>query len=180
MANFLKNLFMGTPARTEQTPLTTPEQKSVLDKLLSQGAESFADFGPIEQQARTQFAEETIPGLAERFTSMGGGQRSSAFQSALGRAGAGLESSLAGLKSQRGAQQLGLGLQPQFQPTRLQREPGLLEQILPGLMQALGGYATGGVSTLLSQFGNSQPGQVQPGQQGQANLANLLQFLPFL
>lgn len=64
--------------------------------------QQYFNFAPIEQQARTQFNTQTIPSLAERFTAMGGegGQRSSAFQGALGRAGSDLEQGLAALKAQ--------------------------------------------------------------------------------
>ena len=57
------------------------------------------DFEPLRQQAMTQFNTQTVPSLAERFTSLGGGQRSSAFQGALGQAGAGLQENLAGMQT---------------------------------------------------------------------------------
>jgi hypothetical protein len=109
------------------------------------------DFAPIAQQARTQFQTQTIPGLAERFTAMGGGQRSSAFQSALGRAGAGFEENLAGLQSKYGlAQQgqntqllqllLGMGSQPSYESAYFPGQPGLLQSAAPALGQ-LGGLA---------------------------------------
>jgi len=81
------------------------------------------DLAPIEQQARTQFAQQTVPSLAERFTSMGAGaQSSAAFARKLGQAGAGLEQSLAAMRArlmpqyamqraQYGLQRAGLGMQ---------------------------------------------------------------------
>lgn len=96
-------------------PLYNPQQQQIMKQLgtLLQGQLGQAGgplslqgldqlFNPIEQQARTQFNTQTIPTLAERFTAMGGqgGQRSSAFQSALGRAGSDLEQGLAALKAQ--------------------------------------------------------------------------------
>ena len=112
------------------------------------------DFNPIAQQAQTQFNTQTIPSLAERFTSLGGGQRSSAFQGALGQAGAGLQENLASMKSQYQAQMmpmllemLGMGMKPQEEQTFLPREAGLWEnlggQAIHGLASALPGLATG-------------------------------------
>lgn len=137
---FLRELLLGAPGRREQFPRFTPEQKSALDRLLSEGMEGVS-FAPIEERARRGFAEETIPSLAERFTAMGGGQRSAAFRGALGRAGAGLETGLGALRSQLGMQQLGMGLQPQFESAYFPRQAGMLEagaqslgQLLPLLM----------------------------------------------
>lgn len=131
-----KEFFLGKPEEFGQAQLYTPEQRSAMSKLLQEGMQNF-QFGPIEQQARTNFQTQTIPSLAERFTSMGGGQRSSAFQAALGRAGVGLEENLAALKSQYGAQQLGFGLGRQFEPTFRQAQPGFLQQSAASLMQFL-------------------------------------------
>ena len=56
-------------------------------------------FGPLREQAVANFNQQTIPSLAERFTGMGG-QNSSAFQQALGGAGAGLNRDLAAMEQQ--------------------------------------------------------------------------------
>lgn len=95
------------------------------------------DFAPLAQQARTQFNTETVPTLAERFTAMGNGQRSSAFESSLGRAGAGLEENLAALKAQydynnfQNQQQHYLnrilgGAQPQYQQSFIPPQQGIV------------------------------------------------------
>lgn len=115
------------------------------------------DFAPIAQQARTQFQQQTIPSIAERFTSMGG-QRSSGFQEALGGAGAGLEEALASQGAQFGMQQqgqqmnqlmqlLGLALRPQYETAYRQPEQqqqSTFMQMLPGLL-AGGGALAGGL-----------------------------------
>jgi hypothetical protein len=75
--------------------------QSYLQSILSQDPEMMKQF---EAPYMRQFQEETIPQLAERFTALGGGQNSSAFQQALGQAGASLSERLAALRS-------GLGLQ---------------------------------------------------------------------
>jgi len=106
-----------------------------------------AGFEPIEQQARNQFSEQTVPSLAERFTSMGNNSLSSpAFISQLGQAGAGLESDLAAQKAQYGQQNvqqilqmLQLGLQPQFENAYRPRQAGALENIAGAGLNNIGG-----------------------------------------
>lgn len=126
----------------------TPAQKEVLNQLLSLGiggiGQGISGFGPIEQHARTQFAQQTIPTIAERFTSMGG-QRGGAFQQALGQAGAGLEESLAALRSQFDLQRQGqlqsllsLGLTPQFETLYKGEKPGFFKSAAGPLLQGLG------------------------------------------
>ena len=58
------------------------------------------DFGPIEARARRQFAQETLPSIAERFTALtGGGQRAGAFERQKAQAGSELEENLAALRA---------------------------------------------------------------------------------
>lgn len=141
----LWSFLFGKSQRTQQLPLLNTQQQQVQNQFLqyllqqlgqgAQGAEQ--GFAPIEELSRTQFREETIPGLAERFTAMGNGQRSSAFQKALGQAGSGLETQLAALRGQYGLQRqgqlgqlLGLGLQPRTENILQPRQPGLFENLL--------------------------------------------------
>lgn len=131
------NFFTGYNAYNQQLPRFTPEQQSALSQLLQQGMGN-ADFGGIENRARQNFATKTVPSLAERFTAMGGGQRSSAFQGALGSAASDLESQLAALRGQYGLQQLGLGLQPSFENIYIPQQGGLLQGAAPAVGQALG------------------------------------------
>ncbi len=133
---FMQSLLFGKQGQQTQQSTVTPEQKQILDMMLQQGGQN-TDFRNIEQQARTGFEQQTIPSLAERFTSMGGGQSSSAFTNALGQAGAGLEGQLAGLKSQYGMQQLGIGMQPQFQPQYMQGQPGMAQGLTQAISQLL-------------------------------------------
>lgn len=144
----------GTPSKIEQSDILNPQQKtassdvlktvmSALPELLQQQKQQFQpikninlpnvkpfDFGPIEQEARTQFAQQTVPSIAERFTGMGGGQRSSAFGQTLGAAGSGLEQVLASLKSSVGLQQ-----QAQKQGLATSRAQIGLQQNAQGLQQ---------------------------------------------
>ena len=185
---FLGSLFSrrSRPAQQVQLPRFSPQQQEIQSQMLSQlgpllqqmqQPQQKFDFGPLAQQARTQFRTQTVPGLAERFTSMGGGgQRSSAFQGALGRAGAGLEENLAGTQSQIGLQQQGMeqqrlqgllsallggGLQSPYENIYIPRQPsqpGFLQNLLLGGAQAgiqglSGGYGMGkGLGNLASLF----------------------------
>jgi hypothetical protein len=108
------------------------------------------DFNPIEERARSQFNTQTVPGLAERFTSLGGGQRSSAFQNAIGSSSADLESGLAALRSQFGLQQqgqqnsllsslLGFGFQPSFQNQQQETGTGAGISFLMQLLKSIFG-----------------------------------------
>ena len=171
--------FLGSqPAQNQQISRFKPSQQMALDNLLQQGMSGLQnlnqsyDLAPIEQEARSQFQSQTIPSIAERFTAMGSGPRSSNFIGRLGAAGAGLEQSLASLRSnvglqQRGQQQnflsqlLSLGLQPQNDTLHSPEQPGFLQsagtpllqglgQALPFLLPLLLGGATGGASTAAS------------------------------
>ncbi len=111
--------------------------QQLLQQLLGKQGQNRPDtFAPIENRARTQFEQSTIPSLAERFTSMGGDskQGSSAFTGALGQAGAGLEQGLAALRSQYGLQERGQNTRENL------ANQGLLGQLLgaQGQQQGLG------------------------------------------
>ena len=142
--------FTGTPGQEMRFQKFTPEQQQAFSSVLQQalgglGKQGQFDFGPIEQQAREGFAQQTVPGIAERFTSMGAGaQRSSAFPQILGQAGAGLETGLAAQKAGFGLQQqaqqqqllqnlLGLGLTPQFETAYKPSQEGFLQSGAKGL-----------------------------------------------
>lgn len=136
----------GQPAQTQQLQNFTPQQQNALNALLSQGQQNFNPEA-ISNQARKQFNQQTVPSLAERFTSLGNNSLSSpAFASQLGQAGAGLEENLAGLRSNMGLQQLQLGLTPQFENLYQQRQPSFFESLSAPAMQALLYYLAGNQS----------------------------------
>jgi len=58
------------------------------------------DFGPIEEQARKQFKERTIPTLMERFTALGHEAPSGALNRQMAQAGVDLESALAAQRAE--------------------------------------------------------------------------------
>lgn len=163
-----------------QAPIYSPTQENVFERLLQLGGQRLenpqAGFAPFEERARSQFYQNTIPGLAERFTAMGGGQKSSAFQGALGQAGSDLESQLAQLRQTYGQQQeqmglnmLGTGLTPQYnqayyQPTNISGALGQMAgqtaaQAIPAVAQGisnfLGGARNAAGATIPSALGGA-------------------------
>ncbi|MDX1532858.1 MAG: hypothetical protein R3230_01475 [Nitrosopumilaceae archaeon] len=84
------------------------------------------NIGALQQQARQQFQQQTVPALAERFTA-GGGGRSSAFNRQLAGAAGNLESELAALGPAFEQQRRGQLLQQRGQ--NIQGELGRLGQL---------------------------------------------------
>lgn len=105
----LSSLFSGPQ---QQNPFQLAQQQ--LLQQMQQPIQA-GNFAPIRAEAERRFRQETIPGIAERFT-QGGGQRSSAFQQQLAGAGANLQSMLA-------------AQEPEFQLQRAQAEQGRLGQL---------------------------------------------------
>src|SRR5574338_331090 len=158
-----KDFLIGSPAKQTQLSRFNPEQQQ-LQSLIGNQAGSLLqnlgknqfDFAPIAQQARTNFQTKTIPSIANRFAALGA-QGSGAYTHALGSAGAGLEEGLASLQSQFGLHQAGQqqslllsllsqALQSQNESLYSPETSGFLQQILPFLIKAGVGYATGGAS----------------------------------
>lgn len=176
----------STEAQPVSININTPQQQAILDnlsRLLPEGIAGLnlpgqqSSFAPIEEQARANFNENTIPGLAERFASLGtgGSLNSSAFAQSLGGAGAGFERDLAALKAQHGLQEQGLqsnnlfnllsaGLRPQFDYGITPGQSSGIRNAWEGGKSLLGGalqnYISGGG---LGKLGSSR--QVQPQQQ---------------
>lgn len=156
LSNILQFLF-GQGAEDKQYDLYNPDQQQAFSQILQQALSGLQgnnlDFAPIENQARSDFAQNTIPSIAERFTGLGA-QNSSAFGNRLGAAASGLESNLAAQKSGFNMQKqgllqslVGLGLTPQKQNVYNPRTPGFLENVgstaASGLGRAAGMYLGG-------------------------------------
>lgn len=116
-----------------------------LQELLSGSPESTAAF---EAPLKREFNEQTVPGLAERFSGAGAGaQKSSAFGQALSSAGAGLSENLGALRGgmrMQGLQQLMSLLVPAMQQSfdyneKQQRSPW--SDILGGFGSGIAGEA---------------------------------------
>lgn len=152
LAGILAALFGGggKEGGPERLTAANEQEQSILDFLLQNGMGQLQNpqqgFKPLEDYARTQFANHTVPSLAERFTSFGGGNNalsSPSFASQLGQAGAGLESSLAALGAQYGQQnqqnglsQLQTGLKPAFNTDYRATQHGTGTNILASLLQS--------------------------------------------
>ena len=156
----LKRFALGREPEFLQFSPYTPNQQSAMQQLLQTGLGGLSpqniSFEPIEQRARQQFQENTIPSLAERFNALSGGQglRSSAFQTALGRQASDLESSLAALRSQHNINLLPayqnmatMGLTPQYESIYAPGGPGAVHaagraigQLIPIGGKALANY----------------------------------------
>jgi hypothetical protein len=145
LGNFLqggRNFLLGNPGGVEQYSTVTPNQQNILALLQQLGVEGleniYSGFEPIEQQARNNFSQQTVPSIAERFSSLGNNALTSpTFATQVGQAGAGLESELAAMKAGYGQQNLQnilqllqLGLQPQSENVFRPRENGLLQGLV--------------------------------------------------
>lgn len=165
MQSGFKSIGMPGGSTAVQMPRFTPEQQSIYQQLAQQAMSSMgnlpsASFEPIKQAAMSQFNQQIVPGIAERFTGMGaGGQRSSAFEQALGSAGAGLSERLAAMQQGFNMQQrqselgrimnmLNFGLQPQFEYGIT--PPG--QSSMSSLMGGLGQGAATLIPLMLSKY----------------------------
>lgn len=165
----LRDVLFGSPERQVNLDRLTPDQQQASSQVLQQALSGLQDtdrtsFEPIAQQARQQFQEETVPSIAERFSQFNG-QRSGAFQQALGQSGAQLESSLAGQQAQFNQQNmqqlmqlLNQGLQPQFEAGIQQGSPGALPALGGVAGETLGSMIPGYIPQLLSLLQNSGGG----------------------
>jgi hypothetical protein len=151
----------GQSTNIQQNPLYQ-QGSNYLQQLLSGSPESTQAF---EAPAMRQFNEQIIPGLAERFSAMGAGaQSSSAFQQALGQAGAGLSERLQALRS-------GLQMQGVNQALGYAQQP----------ISNYSGLAGLGLGTSTKAYAPKQNSFLESlGIQGGQGVAQLLAMLPFL
>lgn len=138
--------LFGSPQRVQQAQQYTPEAQQMMSKMMNTGFEGLKqfDFGPIRDKAMRQYQQQIAPGLAERFTSMGG-RHSSGFQQALGASGSDLMTNLAALEENYNLQRqpmfqqlIGMGLRPQWENLVNPSTSGLIPELLKGL------FSTGG------------------------------------
>ena len=194
-----KEQLMGSPGRYRTETNYDPRQLQNFEQIGQMGMNNmqnpYQGFEPIQNEAMRQFNTQTVPGIAEQFTAMGGGQRSSNFGKSLGQAGAGLQSMLAAQRAQYGQNQQDFGLRQaglgQTQKYSMEYEPGqegLLSKGLNLAAQAGMHYATGGLSgvpamsNLLGQgveafknYGKKGQGQAQ----GQGTIAQRYASMPY-
>lgn len=154
------SFFKSVPGQFTQQSLYDPQQLSALQQIIEMALGGLQNpakgFEPFAQSARQNFQENTLPGIFERFTSLGkGAQSSGAFQGMLARGASDLESGLAQGASQFGQQQqgllqnlLGMGLRPTFENVYQPRQASGLEGLLSPLLGAAGQLGAGYLSRL--------------------------------
>ena len=160
-----------------QISTMTPEQKQRASWAGNMGMQQiqnpYAGFDPIAKKAQSTFHQQTVPGLAERFTSMGSGSAlsSPAFASQLSQAGGDLSESLAALMSQYGLQQqglgqhlMGMGQTPQFENAYMSGGPSFLSGLFGGASQGMGSLGSAG---LMGRYGGMNQGGASQDQMGQ-------------
>lgn len=153
----LLDFLFGTKAKTEKLPTMNEGQMGLLQQLLDglgvptgQGLDYLSSilsnepgaFDAFEAPFKTQFEQQTVPGIAEQFSALGAGsQGSSAFGQALGQAGANLQENLSAQRAQLRNQALGqlgqllnqgLG-QKTFGYQQTPAQGGFLQGLAPGI-----------------------------------------------
>ncbi len=155
----LTGLFSGNKKPWEQSPNRfSPQQQKAQNMLLSNGTQQlqnpYAGFEPIGQYAQNKFKTESIPGLAERFTALGGSDtrgQSSDFAGMLSGAQSDFDLGLAGLRSQYGQQNqqnalqmIQAGLTPQHEQIYFGQGPQVGNQLLEQAGSLAGKYFENG------------------------------------
>lgn len=143
------------------------QSQGLLQNILGTSPEQ--QYSAFEKPIMSQFQQEIMPGIAERFAGMGA-ENSSGFQQAMGGAGANLAERLGMLKQGlmsdyqgRQMQAAGMGAQmaqmpisnmfqqisqafgtPSFGYANMAGQPSFLQAAAPGMGQAFGNYMLGG------------------------------------
>lgn len=169
----VREFLLGKGSQTKKKPIFDPQQEDLLNQILGRisgtggigsGLQNLQNilggdeesFKAFERPARRGFEQETLPTIAERFTSTfgPGSKRSSAYGQAVGTAGRELEENL--LSKRIGMQTdalrqllelLGPALQARQQQYVTPRQPGFLESLGVPVAQSL----AQGLPSLLSR-----------------------------
>lgn len=158
--------FSGTPSEITRTQRFDPQRQQAFNQVLQQALAGLqqtpASFEPIAQREMERFQTETVPSIAERFTSLGA-QRSSGFQEALAKSGQQLGTQLGALGSQhnlasRGQlmQLLGMGLTPQEEINYQEERPSGLAM----LGGQIGGGLGMGIPLAMANLGSGGGGNI--------------------
>ena len=137
------NKWTGNEAEELRFQQLTPEQQKAQSEILQSGLkglrEPFEDspyFKGVEERARSDFNNKTLPGIAERFAGANA-LRSSAFTNSLRQGATDFDAQLAGLRGQYGlAQEANLqdrvrqGLTPQYKSQFRESGTGLTGNLL--------------------------------------------------
>ncbi len=154
------SFFKSAPSQWSQQNLYDPQQLGAIQQIIEMALSGLQNpsqgFEPFAQSARKNFQENTLPGIFERFTSLGkGAQSTGAFQGMLARGASDLESGLAQGASQFGQKQQGLlqnllamGLRPTFENVYQPRQASGFESLLSPLIGAAGQLGASYLSSL--------------------------------
>lgn len=131
--------FKDIPAEFTQVPTMTPEQTelqglvmSKLQQMLSPEGE-----GALGGAAAQEFQQQTLPGIAERFTSLGVSPESTgAFGQQVAQAQQGMLGKLLGQRQSQIPNYLMAALMPQFQTGMFPGQAGIGKQLFGGLLTA--------------------------------------------
>jgi hypothetical protein len=183
----LREIALGSEAKTTQTPRFSPEQIAQQNQLAQMGMKGIEgtnfNFGPVEQRLRRLHSEQALPTIANRFL---GGQaaNSGAYQNALRQGGLDLEERIGMAENafnqqrfQNSLQLLQQGQQPQYENIFQPESWGLVGSAGNALQRLLAAYFTGGgseagaginslASVIRSIMGNSE----QPVEQAQGGI----------
>lgn len=157
---------MGSTLNKDQQQMFKQYQQGIENNPTYQGGNNFLQqlysnqpgaFEAFERPYKTQFEQETVPLLSERFAGMGtggGALNSSGFQQTLAQAGRGLSENLAAQRGNMQIQGLGQALNYAQQPfTNLLNGINVnTQERQPGQQGGLGGFAQGGGLAALMQL----------------------------
>lgn len=155
-----QNFWRSNSDQITQSSLLRPGQVAAQDEVLKSLMQllgnlnnpegRYEGFGPIEQKARTDFETQTVPLLAERFTSQfgPGANRGSAFRGELSKAGTGLDQGIAALRAQYGLQNQAL----QNQLINTLAGSGLARSLENNYFKGTPGVIEKGASTLIENL----------------------------
>lgn len=158
----------GLPKGALQIPKYGPQGMQALNQLLSSGLgglqqQGTPSFGPIADNARRDWATQSVPLLAERFGGLGA-RRSGAFEGVLSGAQRQFEGDLRGQEQMFGQQnrnsllnQLQLGLTSPYESVYKTRQPGFGENLAVGAAPSLIENAPQ-LWKFFSELGNSSAG----------------------
>lgn len=174
---------MANNIPVQNIPILSPKQIGFTETALNQAQpllqQLMGSKNNYAQAARENFNRQTVPSIAERFTGLGA-QRSSAFPSILGQAGADLDRDIQLGMRQQDMDLLRLllkaGMQPSFSPLGLPDEGmsfgqklggsalSVAESVLPAIIDAYLPGAGSGLKALFQQlFGQKNQGNVRGG-----------------
>ena len=179
VADSLRNFFSSTPGQFNQLPTMKPWQQEIGQNAAQTawaGMKQTPDIDRIAGAITDRYKNELMPTMAAQLGGMGLGS-SSAMENAMGQAQRGYQNDLAQLGYQnywnRQNQLMGMlnqGMQPQFQYSYTEPQQSQFMQVLPAIISAITGIATGnpmGVLGSLPEILKLLGGQ--QGQQGQFN-----------